>query len=101
MTAFEDREKRAAVSALVRRLENRGDADDEPFAAEFITALWGRGWRPLEVLRPHDWRNPPADPGTGEGKEAFERARSAMKARDSGQFPAVTTHPSDTNERNQ
>lgn len=60
MTAAEDREKRAAVDALVHRLRNRGDADDEPFAAEFIAALWGRGWRPVEALRPAaDWRMKP------------------------------------------
>jgi hypothetical protein len=88
MTAFEDRQKRRAVDSLVRRLREREAAvasgadapDDEPFAAEYIAALWGQGWRPVEVLRPHDWRQG-GDPGTGEGKEAFAAGLAAMKAR--------------------
>ncbi len=58
-----DAETRAAVTALVHRLRNRGDADgqfsldDEPFAQEFITALRSRGWRPVLVPPPEaDWR---------------------------------------------
>jgi hypothetical protein len=40
-----DRETKAAVDALVHRLRNRGDSDDEWFAQEFIAALKLRGWR--------------------------------------------------------
>jgi hypothetical protein len=57
-----DNETRAAISALVHRLRNPGDADPlgadaEPFAAEFIAALKARGWRPvLAVPVDADWR---------------------------------------------
>jgi hypothetical protein len=52
-----DDETRAAVAALVFRLRNKGDADDEVFAAEFIAALKARGWRPvLAVSADADWR---------------------------------------------
>lgn len=77
MTAFEDREKRFAVDALVFRLRNRGDADDEPLAAEFIAALWGRGWRPVEVLSPAVRRTGPA---TGPN-EAYREARALVDER--------------------
>jgi hypothetical protein len=72
VTAAEDREKRAAIDALVHRLRSRGDADDEPFAAEFITALWGRGWRPV-LTRP-DWRARP------HGRPPTDEFRDALKA---------------------
>lgn len=51
-----DTETRAAVSALVHRLRNRGDGegqfsdDDELLAAEFVAAMTSRGWYPLPVL---------------------------------------------------
>jgi hypothetical protein len=51
----QDREKRRAIDALVHRLRNKGDADDEPFAAEFIAALWGQGWRPTLAKPLPDW----------------------------------------------
>lgn len=57
---FLDAETRAAVDALVHRLRNRGDADDEPFAAEFIAALKGRGWRPTNARPAPDWHQRPA-----------------------------------------
>jgi hypothetical protein len=51
-------ETRAAAAALVYRLRNRGEADDEPFAQEFIAALKARGWRPVLALPPSaDWRH--------------------------------------------
>lgn len=58
----DDAETRAAVSALVFRLRNPGDADPlgadaEPFAEEFLAALKARGWRPvLAVPAEADWR---------------------------------------------
>ncbi len=45
MTDQPDTETRAAVDALAYRLRNRGDADPERFAAEFIAALRAHGWR--------------------------------------------------------
>lgn len=88
MTAAEDREKRRAVGALVRRLRERAAAaaagaddvaDDEPFAAEFIAALWGQGWRPV-LARP-DWRRRPGGrPPTSEFREALK----ALHARADG-----------------
>jgi hypothetical protein len=50
-----DKETRAAIDALVWRLNNRGDADAEPFAAEFIAALKARGWRPTLARPAPDW----------------------------------------------
>jgi hypothetical protein len=81
VSAAEDRERRAAIDSLVYRLRNRGDADDEPFAAEFITALWGRGWRPV-LARP-DWRRQPQGrPPTDEFRDALK----ALHARTGGQL---------------
>lgn len=77
MTAAEDREKRFAVDALVYRLRNRGEADDEPLAAEFIAALWGRGWRPIDALGPAARRTGPA---TGPN-EAYREARALVDER--------------------
>jgi hypothetical protein len=59
-----DRETRDAVDALVQRLRNKGDADDEPFAMEYLAFLKGLGWRPvLAVPASADWRRR----GTGGG----------------------------------
>lgn len=61
MTAAEDRQNRRAVAGLVRRLRERDEAvkagspdvpDWEPFAAEYIAALRGQGWRWRENLAP-------------------------------------------------
>jgi hypothetical protein len=97
VTAAEDRAKRRAVDSLARRLRERDAAvatgadaaDCEPFAAEYVTAMWGQGWRPVEVLRPHDWR-PGGESGTGEGKEAFGRELAAIKARNEARQEAGT-----------
>ena len=50
-----DREVQAAIDALVYRLANREEADDEPFAMEFVQAMLGRGWRPTEARRSKPW----------------------------------------------
>ena len=50
-----DREIQAAIDALVHRLANREDTDDEPFAMEFVQAMIGRGWRPTEARRSKPW----------------------------------------------
>ena len=44
-----DRETQAAIEALVYRLKNRTDEDDEPFAQEYVMAMRARGWRPTEA----------------------------------------------------
>lgn len=85
MTAAEDRETRRAVASLVRRLQERdaaikAGADDvpdlEPFAAEFMAALKGQGWRPVEVLRPPgDWR---LKPQRAEPPESYREARALV-----------------------
>jgi hypothetical protein len=59
-----DRETREAIDALVKRLRSKGEADDEPFAAEYIAFLKGLGWRPVLALPSSaDWRRR----GTGGG----------------------------------
>jgi hypothetical protein len=62
-SGFVERESRAAVDALVWRLKNRPEDDDndELFAVEFITALKGHGWRPTLARPAPDWRSPRAD----------------------------------------
>ncbi len=90
MTAFEDGEKRRAVNSLARRLRERAAAiasgadaaDDEPFAAEFIAALWGQGWRPIPALRPWQAVSPgeaTVDPESRGDIAAF-RAKAAAHA---------------------
>jgi hypothetical protein len=75
-----DHETRAAIQALAGRLRNRDpDVDDELFAAEFITALRGRGWRPTEARVMPSWK--PAGtrgdhPATGE----FRQIRAEWEA---------------------
>lgn len=46
----------AAVQALVHRLRNRAEPDDEPFAREFITALRRRGWRHTQAGPAQPWQ---------------------------------------------
>jgi hypothetical protein len=77
VTAAEDRETRAAVRALVWRLQHRDGADDESFAAEFIAALKARGWRPIPALGPAVRRTGPA---TGPN-EAYREARALVDAK--------------------
>ena len=50
-----DAETKAAIDALVYRLKNREETDDEPFAMEFVQAMIGRGWRPTEARRSRPW----------------------------------------------
>jgi hypothetical protein len=75
VSADTHQEKRDAVAALAHRIRNIGDTDPEVFALEFITAMWGRGWRPTET-RPFPWR-----PRTGPGappSAAYLKAKEAM-----------------------
>jgi hypothetical protein len=90
-----DRATRDAVDALVSRLRNRGDADDEPFAMEYLAFLKGLGWRPLLVLpAAADWRRARGsgkgtpDP-TGAGGADYLAAKAAMTARPTGPQQAL------------
>lgn len=71
-----------AERALVYRMRNRGDGDnqyavdDEVFAAEYITGLLGNGWRPVEALAPWDYRNVPH----GAGLPSTEESRAEVDA---------------------
>ena len=56
-----DTETKAAINALVYRLKNREEADDEPFAMEFVQAMIGRGWRPTEARRSKPWTTDKAE----------------------------------------
>lgn len=92
MTAAEDRQRQRAVDALVRRLRDRRAAvaagaddvpDDEPFAVEYITALWGWGWRPTEAKPSPHW----SSYGNGSAPtETFKEALKALHARAGGQL---------------
>jgi hypothetical protein len=71
-------ETKAAIDALVYRLRNRGDADDEPFAQEFVAALKARGWRPTPAGQSPGW-----DRQFGGGSEPsadYLAAKAAVKA---------------------
>lgn len=97
MTEIElDRETARAVAALVHRLKNRGDADDEFIAREFMMALRGQGWRPTNARTGPDWRRRSGDgsripdesrPG-GAGYLA-EKAALMEKLRQSGEQQAI------------
>ena len=56
-----DREIQAAIDALVHRLKNRDDTDDEPLAMEFVQAMIGRGWRPTKARRSKPWTTDKAE----------------------------------------
>lgn len=94
-----DRETREAVDALVRRLRDKGDADDEPFAAEYVAFLRGCGWRPvLAVPASADWRRRPAG-STGAGLDPdvkaellgrFQEASDTIRNRATGGQQALT-----------
>ena len=77
-----DKHTADAVEALVFRLRNRGDGegqfatDPEVFAQEFMTAMRGRGWRPVDALSGAPQAAPRADP-----PEEFREALAALKAR--------------------
>jgi hypothetical protein len=80
MTARED-----AARALVHRLKNRGDGDnqyaldDDVFAGEYITALLGNGWRPVEALAPWDYRNAAHGAGLPVSEEARRQVEQARR----------------------
>jgi hypothetical protein len=77
-----DRETQAAIEALVYRLRNRADEDDEPFAQEYVTALRARGWRPTSARASWDYRN--AHHGDGmptseESQREIDAARERLR----------------------
>ena len=77
-----DREIRAAIDALVHRLTNRTESDDEPFAMEFIQAMIGRGWRPTpaKTTTPPLHAPPVADKRSRDEELAVVRAEMAARA---------------------
>jgi hypothetical protein len=81
MTARED-----AARALVHRLKNRGDGDnqypldDEVFANEYITGLIGNGWRPTEARAPWDYRQMPHGDGLPTSREAQQQVEETRRA---------------------
>lgn len=90
-----DRETRLAVEALVYRLRNRGDADDEPFAAEFIAALKARGWRPTAAVPSPHWRvqgdsHIPDTSRSGGAEYLAVKAEMAAKAQANPRTPGAT-----------
>ena len=84
-----DRETRAAVDALVSRYRAKGDADDEPWAEEFIAWLKVRGWRPTLAVPAPDWKAPREDRG-GDYARGAELWRTALAERATGPQPALT-----------
>ena len=85
-----DREIQAAIDALVYRLQNRAEADDEPFAMEFVQAMIGRGWRPTsaKTTTPPLHAPPVADKRSRDEELAVVRAvltaRAAARERQDG-----------------
>jgi len=74
-----DRETQAAIEALVYRLKNRTDEDDEPFAQEYVLAMRLRGWRPTEARSPWDYRALPHAGGHPESEEAVALVEQARR----------------------
>lgn len=99
--AAEDRDTRAAIEAVTRCLQNRGEADDEPLAAVIVAVLRGHGWRVMDGLRPADgWRMKAEarEPGVA-AKGAIEAAKAlaaahavVVRARDRGEIPPAGQH---------
>lgn len=96
-----DTEARAAASALVHRLRNRGEEDgqfsldDELFAQEFVLSLRGYGWRPVLVPPPGaDWRKVSGSSRLPDarrpGGAEYLAAKAAIAARVTGGQQALT-----------
>ena len=77
-----DRETQAAIEALVYRLKNRTDEDDEPFAQEYVLAMRLRGWRPTEARGPVDYRNLPHGGGLPASEETVARLEETRRSLD-------------------
>lgn len=86
----QDRETHAAIEALAHRIRVRDAAlaagedcgDAEPFAAEFLAALRGRGWRltPAKTTPPPLHAPPVADKRSRDEEVAAVRAQMAEMA---------------------
>lgn len=84
----QDRETHAAIEALAHRIRIRDAAvsagedyaDPEPFAAEFMAALQGRGWRVTEAKAKPEPHAPGA--GTPQSPEVAELLASARAERE-------------------
>lgn len=96
-----DSATRDAVAALVHRLKNRGEGenqyatDPDVFAAEYIASLRGRGWRPVLALVPvPDWRKASGDAPVPDaekpGSADYLAAKAAIAARATGGQPRLT-----------
>jgi hypothetical protein len=81
----EDTDTERAIDALAYRLRNRGDADIEVVAREFMVELRARGWRPTEARVLPEWRHP-AGSGT-EPNEDWQRARAELEEKLSNRPP--------------
>ena len=66
-----DRATQDAINALIHRLKNRTDEDDEPFAQEFVMAMRHRGWRPTEARASWEVRKDPTGSGHPESEETL------------------------------
>lgn len=75
-----DRQTQAAIEALVHRLKNRGDddgqfaTDPEVFAQEFMAAMRGRGWRPVDALS-----KPAPEARRANPNDDWQQARAALE----------------------
>lgn len=50
-----------AIDDLVYKIRDRGDADVEVVAREFMLRLRALGWRPTAAKPPPPWKIPPGD----------------------------------------
>jgi hypothetical protein len=73
-----DRATTEAVQALTSRLRNRGEADDEPLAAEFIAWMKLRGWRLTPAAMAPGWERKFG--GGAEPGDEYRAARAAIDA---------------------
>lgn len=77
MTGYE-KDIADAIAALEHRLTHRdADADDHAFAAEFVQAILGQGWRPTNAKpAPAVPSGPAAEPG-----EDYRNALAEVRAK--------------------
>jgi hypothetical protein len=86
----EDLDTERAIQALVYRLRDRGDADIEVVAREFMLELRAHGWRLTEARAPLDFRKLPTGDGlpvseetqrdVEEARRSFDEARARQRA---------------------
>ena len=79
-----DTETAAAIDALAHRLRLRDEAmrdggdyaDPEPFAAEYVTAMRGYGWRPTPAKATAPPKHSPPAAADGSRDDMLARARA-------------------------